>query len=99
NGNIVSGTFSGAGSLGDEIKNGSFTCSIPNYKPQQDADTRWSFGAWIDPAFGDYSCYAGNTTSAVLSEANGVHYLTVNGESDHGASVFKLVVSSLFDTI
>lgn len=98
-GNVVHGSFSGTGRLGDAIENGTFTCRIPNYQPQQDADTRWSFGAWVNPSFGDYSCYAGNTTSAVLSEVNGKHYLTVNGESDHGASVFKLVVSSLFDTI
>jgi hypothetical protein len=98
-GNIVHGSFSGTGKTGDAIQNGTFTCRISNYHAQQDADTRWSFGAWIDPSFGDYSPYAGNVTSAALSEANGIHYLTVNGESDHGASVFKLVISNSTDTI
>ncbi len=93
-GNVVRGTFSGTDQWPFRIDTGSFVCTVTNYIPQQDAANRWKFGAWIDHAFGDCNFYAGNITSAAKSTTNGRNYLTINGESDHGASMFKVMVSS-----
>jgi len=93
-GNVVRGTFSGTDQWRFPIDTGSFVCNVANYVPQHDAANRWKFAAWIDHAFGDYNCYAGNISNAVKTATNGRNYLTINGESDNGASVFKIVVSS-----
>ena len=93
-GNIVKGSFSGTNWNANRIHSGNFICRVGNYVPQTIAATRWSFGAWVGSPFGFYEAYAGNVVSAVKTSSNGRNYLTINGESDHGKSVFKIVVSS-----
>ena len=99
NGNIVRGSFSGTDQTFNNIDSGTFTCRVANYIPQTDAATRWQFGSWVNPSFGRYHSFAGNTTGAERTKVNGTSYLTVNGESDNGASKFKIVISSLFSPI
>lgn len=93
-GNIVRGTFSGISENWRKIDTGSFVCRVANYRHEQDAENRWAFGAWIDHSFGLYNCYAGNISRAFKTSANGLNYLTINGESDNGASQFKIVLRS-----
>jgi len=94
NGNIVKGSFSGVNKALDSVQSGSFICRVTNYIPEADASNKWAFNT-INWAWNDvYNCFAGNVTNAVKTNVGGRYYLTINGESDNRASVFKLVVSS-----
>jgi hypothetical protein len=90
NGSVVHGSFSGTGS--GAITNGKFSCRIKDYQPQTELPDRWQFS--FDEAATEYNCYAGNVLNVQQSQSGGRYLLTVNGESDHGASVYKLVLSS-----
>jgi len=100
-GNIVEGIFSGVkghylayNMSQPEIEDGRFICRVNNYIPQEEYQSRWQLGAWLEPDFGFvYNSYGGNITSAE-KKINGDRYsLTINGESDNEASVFKIVIS------
>lgn len=90
--NVVRGTFSGANFNGTPITAGAFSCRLKDYRPQAELPTRWQFS--FDEQTLGYNCYAGNITGAVRAQAGGRYLLTVNGESDQGTSVYKLVLSS-----
>lgn len=90
--NVVKGTFSGSNFNGTPITEGAFSCRLKDYRPQAELLTRWQF-SFDEQALG-YNCYAGNVTGAVKSQVAGRYLLTVNGESDHNSSVYKLVLSS-----
>jgi len=94
-GNVVTGSFTGVNKTLDRLEGGTFKCRVANYIPEPDAQHRWQFGAWVDPAFDLYHSYAGNVTKAVKTSANGFNYLTIYGESDNGASNFKIQLSSV----
>jgi hypothetical protein len=94
-GNIVYGAFSGTNSDGTPITGGSFAVRVKNYTPEADSTNKWAFGMFLNRyPENAYHAYGGNVLNAALSTASGRNYLTVNGESDNGASVFKLVISS-----
>lgn len=95
NGDVVKGYFSGIISSFTKIDSGSFTCRVANYVPQQIAASRWAFNTLDNDFFGLYNCYAGNITNAEKSKQGDKYYLTLDGESDNGASSFKLVISSI----
>jgi hypothetical protein len=93
--NVVRGAFSGTDDTGFPIDSGGFVCHVTDYVPQQDSSNRWKCSLWTGQLNdGNYSCYAGNILSAVKTTTNGRNYLTINGESDHGASVFRIVLNS-----
>jgi hypothetical protein len=92
NGNTVTGSFSGTSGGGYPITTGSFAVRIKNYLPETDAADRWAFGE--DESIWLYRTFAGNTTNSTLGQMGSRYVLTVNGQSDHGASAFKLVLSS-----
>jgi hypothetical protein len=90
NGNIVSGIFSGTTQSGNPITEARFQCRIKDYRPQIDAPDRWSMN--LDQGLYRYEMFAGNTTSAILSSISGIPTLAIQGESDNGASSFKLML-------
>lgn len=90
-GNIVHGSFSGLNMDGLAI-NGNFSCRVKNYQPQPDSVNKWSFGE--DESIFLYRLYGGNVLNAKLSQNGSRYLLTVNGESDQGKSVFKMVISA-----
>lgn len=93
-GDVVYGNFSGS-DFGAPVSNGSFAARIKNYVPEADSADKWGFGAFsIGMYEPDYYIYGGNVLNAALTNAAGRYYLTVNGESDFGASAFKFVISS-----
>jgi len=91
-GNVVNGSFSGVDRYGSSIASGSFAVRIKNYSPEADSTNKWAFGE--DELTFSYRTFAGNVLNGTLSQSTGRYFLTVNGESDHGASTFKLVLSS-----
>ena len=91
-GNVVKGSFSGVAGNGWPLSGGTFSCRLKDYQPQPEADTRWRFS--FDNEILGYNCYAGNITSAVKSQVGNRYTVTINGESDHNTSVYKLVLSS-----
>jgi hypothetical protein len=100
-GNTVYGNFSGTNpGNGIEptgpITAGSFAVRIKNYVPQVDSADKWAFGEDDGSNTGifHYRTFGGNVLNAALTQNAGHYYLTVNGESDRGASVFKMVASS-----
>lgn len=93
-GNVVYGSFSGTNYDGNALTGGNFAARVKNYSPQPDSVNQWVFGAIITPNPA-YYIYGGNVTNTTLSTNNGRYYLTVNGESDMGASTFKMVISSV----
>jgi hypothetical protein len=72
--------------------NGNFSCRVKNYQPQPDSVNKWSFGE--DESIFLYRLYGGNVLNAKLSQNGSRYLLTVNGESDQGKSVFKMVISA-----
>ena len=100
-GNVVYGNFSGTNPANGiesagPISAGSFAVRVKNYVPQADSVNKWAFGQDDGSNTGifHYRTFGGNVLSAALTQNTGRYYLTINGESDHGASVFKTVVSS-----
>jgi hypothetical protein len=92
NGDVVLGNFSG-NSPGGTVASGSFAVRIKNYVPEVDSANKWAFGE--DETLFSYRTFAGNILNAALTQISGRYYLTVNGESDRRASVFKLMLSSV----
>jgi hypothetical protein len=90
-GNIVLGSFTGRNNDGSALT-GNFSCRIKNYQPQADSVNKWSFGE--DESIFLYRMFGGNVLNAKLSQNGGKYLLTLNGESDFGQSVFKMVISS-----
>jgi hypothetical protein len=92
-GNIVTGVFSGSNADGKQISLGRFSCMIKNYQPQADLVNSWKFG-FDESSTYLYTLYGGNVLNASKTQTGTRNLLTVNGESDHGASKFKIVISS-----
>jgi len=92
NNGIVEGIFSGKTETGTPLTKGTFRCRLKDYTAQTDSPDKWGFGA------GDYnylySIYGGNVLNAVKSMSGGRYVVTINGESDQDASVFRIVLSS-----
>jgi hypothetical protein len=93
-GNVVYGSFSGTYSDGIAVTGGSFAARVKNYVPQTDSANQWGFGTITNNPVA-YHIYGGNVINTELSSNNGRYYLTVNGESDMGASIFKVEISSV----
>src|SRR6185295_16170473 len=53
---------------------------------------KWGFSE--NNTFSLYNIYGGNVLSAVKTQVGSLNYLTVKGESDNGASNFKIVLRS-----
>ncbi len=92
NGNIIEGSFSGADEYGPKITSGSFRCRVKDYVPQIDSMNKWAFSH--DGHLFLFNAYGGNILNATRSQAGSKYFLTVNGESDHGTSRFKIILSS-----
>jgi len=93
--NIIYGSFTGINEYGDEYKNISncqFSCRLQNYSPQADSTNKWELNAISGHM--SYSMYGGNILNAEKFIIEDRYYLDINGESDFGASEFKIVVSS-----
>jgi len=89
-GNVVTGNFTG-----QFRSSGSFAVRIKNYQPEADSANKWSFGAYqTGYPVNFYHIYGGNILQASEGNSGGRYSLTVKGESDLGASVFKIVISS-----
>jgi hypothetical protein len=93
-GNVVYGSFSGTNYDGNALTGGSFATRVKNYIPETDSANQWGFGTITNNPVA-YHIYGGNVVSTELSSNNGRYYLTVNGESDMGASTFKVEISSV----
>jgi hypothetical protein len=96
NGDIVSGTFSGTASAqgnnsSNTISNGNFSCQVTGYQPKVDSYNKWSFSE-DEPMF-NYNIYGGNVVNVSFTDDGPKSYFTLNGESDNGASVFKIKIS------
>lgn len=95
-GNIVHGSFSGTNQDGSPISAGSFAVRVKDYVPEADAVDKWGFGTFrVGYPDKVYRTFGGNILNGALTTNSGRYYLTVNGESDFGASVFKIVLSSV----
>lgn len=94
-GNIIHGSFSGTDNTLGKITAGSFTCKVDDYIPEAISENRWSMNMLGNVPFNElYQLFAGNITKAVKTNNNGRNYLTIQGQSDNDASVFKIVISS-----
>jgi hypothetical protein len=103
-GNTVYGNFSGfsrnnqGGTVtgpGAAITNGSFAVRVRGYVPEADSGFKWGLGAFLSEwPLQAYHIYGGNITGATYLTAGSRPSLTINGESDNGASTFVVVVSS-----
>lgn len=92
NGNIVTGNFSGLNQDRSAITSGDFAVRIKDYFPEIDSANKWAFGE--DESIFLYRTFAGNVLQGALTQNSGRYYLTISGESDHGSSSFKLMLSS-----
>lgn len=90
-GDVVTGSFSGINYDGKSLT-GTFNCRVKDYIRQVDLASKWFFGE-SEIIFG-YRLFGGNVLNASLSQNAGRYLLTINGESDNGQSVFKMVLSS-----
>lgn len=90
-GNEVRGTFSAVDNRGRAIRQGTFSCRVKNYIPEPDLSDRWQFTTDDGPQgiFG-FRAFGGNVRTAALTQEGSKYLLTINGESDHGASSFKI---------
>ena len=96
--NIVEGFFSGAAqgvSTGSEanLTGGKFRCRVKNYLPQADAENKWGFCESNGLQY-PFQTWSGNLLNAVKYQQGSAYYVVLNGESDHGTSVFKIKLRS-----
>lgn len=73
--------------------NGKFFCRVKNYLLQDDSINKWAFSEAAS-FLHIYNSYGGNMLNAVKTQVSGRYVLTLNGESDHGKSDFKIILSS-----
>jgi len=93
--NTVYGSFSGTNKDGSPLSSGSFALRVKNYIPQVDSINKWGF--CMDPGnfpTDGYRMFAGNVLNVAFDNPGVRYRMTLNGESDNGASFFKFVVSS-----
>jgi len=89
---VVKGIFSGSSRETDTIMGGTFSCRIKNYQPVSDSVNQWKFNTKYD--WDVYRMYGGNILKAQLLQQGGKYILAIDGNSDYGASKFKLQLSS-----
>lgn len=99
NGNVVEGSFSGSSQgtyTGSQVNIGSgrFRCRVRNYVAQADSVNKWGFSESNDLQY-PYHTWSGNILNATRYSSSGMYYLVVNGESDNGASKFKIKLRSV----
>ena len=97
-GNVVEGIFSGSSQgnfTGSQVSigTGRFRCRVRNYVPQVDSVNKWGFSESNDLQF-PYHTWSGNVLNTSKYSNGGLYYLVVNGESDNGASKFKIKLRS-----
>jgi hypothetical protein len=94
-GNVVRGTFSAIDRYGRPLQQGKFSCRVKDYIPEVDFADFWQFTTDEGPEgiFG-FRAFGGNIVNAALSQDGSKYNLIIDGESDHGASVFKVALHS-----
>jgi hypothetical protein len=89
--NIVTGSYVGTSRFSNAQFSGRFVCRLKSYEPYADDADKWK---WIDinDVSHAHNIFGGNTLGAFKSNSAGVHQMSIDGESDNGATKFKVVI-------